>query len=403
MFKDEANLIEILTARKNQTYGADSLRDALRELGDPHLNLKIIQIGGTNGKGSTSNFCRSILEKSSYRVGTFTSPHLVHHRDRIRINNNDIPKDIFIKLANDTLPLWDKYNLSMFEIDLIIAVLYFLNEDVDCAIFEVGLGGRLDATSVLYPKVIGITNVSLDHMQILGDTVEKITLEKAGIFKKGVPVISSVLDSRVKKVLQDESLSSIRFLKAPHFYRKNGVYYVQGEKADFKLRRHAEYQIYNANLAISLCYELYPNLSLEDIQEAVENEVWAGRFEMLIPGVYVDGAHNLAGIEAFVNEVKKTKKKSFVVFAALRDKEIREMVDLLSSSSDEILLTTFDFPRAAKVSDLESLGDHQIIADYKEAIDLAISKRDEYIVYVTGSLYFISVAREYIKGLDIQA
>lgn len=403
MFKDEANLIEILTARKNQTYGADNLRDALRELGDPHLNLKIIQIGGTNGKGSTSNFCRSILEKSSYRVGTFTSPHLVHHRDRIRINNNDIPKDAFIKLANDTLPLWDKYDLSMFEIDLIIAVLYFLNEDVDCAIFEVGLGGRLDATSVLYPKVIGITNVSLDHMQILGDTVEKIALEKAGIFKKDVPVISSVLDSRVQKVLQDESLSSIRFLKAPHFYRKNGVYYVQGEKADFKLRRHAEYQIYNANLAISLCYELYPNLSLEDIQEAVENEVWAGRFEMLIPGVYVDGAHNLAGIEAFVNEVTKTKKKSFVVFAALRDKEIREMVDLLSSASDEILLTTFDFPRAAKVSDLESLGDHQIIADYKEAIDLAISKRDEYIVYVTGSLYFISVAREYIKGLDIQA
>lgn len=403
MFKDEANLIEILTARKNQTYGADNLRDALRELGDPHLNLKIIQIGGTNGKGSTSNFCRSILEKSSYRVGTFTSPHLVHHRDRIRINNNDIPKDAFIKLANDTLPLWDKYDLSMFEIDLIIAVLYFLNEDVDCAIFEVGLGGRLDATSVLYPKVIGITNVSLDHMQILGDTVEKIALEKAGIFKKDVPVISSVLDSRVQKVLQDESLSSIRFLKAPHFYRENGAYYVQGEKADFKLSRHAEYQIYNANLAISLCYELYPNLSLEDIQEAVENEVWAGRFEMLIPGVYVDGAHNLAGIEAFVNEVKKTKKKSFVVFAALRDKEIREMVDLLSSASDEILLTTFDFPRAAKVGDLESLGDHQIIADYKEAIDLAIFKRDEYIVYVTGSLYFISVAREYIKGLNIQA
>lgn len=403
MFKDEANLIEILTARKNQTYGADNLRDALKELGDPHLNLKIIQIGGTNGKGSTSNFCRSILEKSSYRVGTFTSPHLVHHRDRIRINNNDIPKDIFIKLANDTLPLWDKYNLSMFEIDLIIAVLYFLNEDVDCAIFEVGLGGRLDATSVLYPKVIGITNVSLDHMQILGDTVEKIALEKAGIFKMGVPVISSVLDSRVQKVLQDESVSRIRFLKAPYFYREKGTYYVEGEKAPFKLSRHAEYQIYNANLAISLCYELYPNLSLENIQQAVENEVWAGRFEMLIPGVYVDGAHNLAGIEAFVNEITKTKKKSFVVFAALRDKEIREMVDLLSNASDEILLTTFDFPRAAKVSDLERLGDHLIITDYKKAIDLAISKRDEYTVYVTGSLYFISVAREYIKGLDIQA
>lgn len=397
MFKEEEKLVEILTSRFNRTYGIENLKSAMKEIGNPESQLKVIQIGGTNGKGSTSNFCRSILQSAGFKVGTFTSPHLVHHRDRIRINNQDIPADDFIRLANQTLPLWDKFDLSMFEIDLILAILYFIEEKVDYAIFEVGLGGRLDASNILTPKVIGITNVGLDHLAILGDTVEEIAKEKAGIFKKGVPVYSSELKDNVKAVFNDKALSPIYFLEKPEVEATKHGYQVKGHRFNFDLNNHAKYQALNANLAIELVLSLEPDLDYEMIKAALAYEVWPGRFDQVLENVYLDGAHNEMGIKALVEELSSRSGKKTVLFTALADKDTAKMLDQLELAADELVLTEFDFPRAAKVSDLAKSRKAKSIQDYREAIDYVLTKRHEGEVYITGSLYFISLALDYIK------
>lgn len=397
MFKSEAKLVEILTARRNKTYGIDNLKAAMRKLDNPEKGLKIIHIGGTNGKGSTTNFCRSILQSDGYKVATFTSPHLVHHRDRIRINNQDISAERFIDLANQTLPLWDEFDLSMFEIDLIIAVLYFIEENVDYAIFEVGLGGRLDSSNVLTPLVIGITNVGLDHVEILGDTVEQIAKEKAGIFKRSVPVYTSELKESVIDIFNEMAMGPIHCLEEPKIESNNGGYHVMGHSFSFDLDKHASYQAFNANLAIALVLDLLPKFDVTKIKMSIKEEVWAGRFEEVLQNVYLDGAHNVMGVKALCNEIRKTKGKKTILFTALADKDTDQMLNLLEEVADELVLTEFDFPRASKVEDLASFRDVTVIKNYKEAIDYAVSKSSKSTVFITGSLYFISLASMYIK------
>lgn len=397
MFKDEKKLLEVLTARRNKTYGIENLKQAMIELENPDKNLKIIQIGGTNGKGSTSNFTRSILQSGGLKVATFTSPHLIHHRDRIRIDNQDIPSKTFIRFANQTLPLWDKYELSMFEIDLIIAILYFVEEEVDWAIFEVGLGGRLDASNVLTPKVIGLTNVGLDHIHILGDSVEAIAKEKAGIFKKDVPVYSSELKSNVKAVFDRNAFFPIHYLDAPSIRKNNGGYYIEGSFLDFELNKHPSYQAFNANLAIALVLEVLPQIDYDLIRGAVKEEIWAGRFEEILDNIYLDGAHNEMGIRALANEINNKEGKKTILFTALEDKDTKKMLDILENVADELVLTEFEFPRAASLENLSRDRDVLGFKDYKEAIEYVLSKRSEGSVYITGSLYFISLASKYVK------
>ncbi|CAM3746693.1 folylpolyglutamate synthase/dihydrofolate synthase family protein [Erysipelothrix urinaevulpis] len=398
MFKEETSLIETLIQRKNQTYGTTQLKKALLHLGSPEKNISVIQIGGTNGKGSTTNFTRSILQASGNKVGTFTSPHLVHHRDRIRINDEEINADEFLRIANQTEPLWDEYNLSMFEIDLIISVLYFIEKNVDVAIYEVGLGGRLDATSVLTPELIGITNVSLDHMAILGDTEEKIAIEKAGIFKDKVPVYSSELKPEIQKVFIEYAKGPITFLPKPLIEWGKDSYHVKGSQLEFDLKRHANYQGLNANLAIELCLAFDDTLSKELIKKTVEKEVWAGRFEEVLPKVYLDGAHNEAGVNSLVEEIKTRDEKTLILFTALKDKEVSVMINHLNQVVDHMILTTFDFPRAITEEDLNSMDlGLEVISPYQSAIDKALEYKETHSIYITGSLYFISLARAYIK------
>lgn len=397
MFKTEKHLIEVLTSRSNKNYGINNLKLVLKYLNNPEERLKVIQIGGTNGKGSTTNFCRSILQSAGFKVGTFTSPHLVHHRDRIRINNQDIPADAFIRLANQTLGLWDEFELSMFEIDLIIAILYFIEEDVDYTVFEVGLGGRLDASNVLIPNVIGITNVGLDHVHILGDTVEEIAKEKAGIFKKGVPVYSSEIKDSVKSVFNKMAYSPVHYLEQPNVEENNGGYHVYGKSFDFDLLKHPRYQASNANLAIELVLSILPDLSHDLIRSAISEEIWAGRFEEVLNNVYLDGAHNEMGVQALANEVKKFVGNKTILFTALADKDTSKMLDILENVADDLVLTEFNFPRAAKAKDLAEGREVKVIKNYKEAIDFVLTQSEQGTVFITGSLYFISLASDYIK------
>lgn len=399
MFKDIDQALSVLIERKNMTLGIDYLNDCLTFLGNPQNRLNCIHIGGTNGKGSTTNYVRSILQESGYKVGTFTSPHLVSHNDRIRINNIPISDEKLLYYLNETYPFWDRFKLSMFEIDMLISILYFLEEEVEWVVYEVGLGGRLDATNVITPKVIGITNVDFDHMGILGDTLDKIAYEKAGIFKKDVPIYTTETKLECLEVFSDRSQKLNAVLNQVKIPKYKGNYNFNVLGIEIELVDQGIYQIDNATLAIYLIKALELEIKDSVIKKAIENTNWPGRFERVRDNLFLDGAHNEVGVLKMLKTLSDYPRPWRVVFTALGDKDHRKMVKTLYDAVDELIITEFDFYRAASARDIAKNLNVRVIKDYKQAIDYLL-KNSKGTSVVTGSLYFISDARAYLKSVE---
>ncbi|UTY38857.1 Mur ligase family protein [Allocoprobacillus halotolerans] len=189
-FTEYKQVHDFIASQKQRVYALDNFRHFMQDMGTPQILLKTIHIGGTNGKGSTTNYMRSVLQKAGYKVATFTSPVLVTRLEIMRINDQHIQEDEIITYANRYMDLWLEYELSMFEIEVFIAIMFFIKHRVDFAIFEVGLGGELDATNIVSPLICANTNIGLDHIDYLGDTYEKIARTKAGIVKEGIPFVT---------------------------------------------------------------------------------------------------------------------------------------------------------------------------------------------------------------------
>lgn len=398
MFNDIHLAIDYLESRRNMTLGIDNLLQALEVLGQPQNKLRCIHIAGTNGKGSTTNFTRSILQEAGYKVGTFTSPHLSHHNDRIRINDVDISDENLLHYMNQTRSLWEKYQLSMFEIDMMISILYFIDEQVDYVVYEVGLGGRLDATNVITPLVSGITNVDYDHMNILGDTLEAIAFEKAGIIKKGVPIITTENKAEVLKVFKDISCQKqapFIILDSPQVTLKNKAFTLNLGRG-IEMKNQALYQKDNANLAIQLVKSLDLDIDFDTIKKGIEKTHWAGRFEEIMPNVYLDGAHNDQGMRKLIESLEMLDKPWTVVFTALFDKSHHAMLLKLSEKVDHLIVTEFDFYRAEKAEVLAQGLDVIVESNYKKAIEKGLQLKGKGTLIITGSLYFISDARAYL-------
>lgn len=398
MFKTIHEATETVMSRRNQTYGIDSLIQLFNDLGKPQDTLKTIHIGGTNGKGSTTNFTRSILESAGFKVGTFTSPHLITHNDRIRIHNEPISDADLLSYINQSVQYWDEYNLSMFEIDMLVSVWYFIDAKVDYVIYEVGLGGRLDATNVITPCVSAITNVGLDHQGILGDTVEKIAFEKAGIIKKGVPFVTSAQDPKVLDVFLNRVIevgTTYQHLCIPYYVVDGKSYLFEHRGVHVKLTNQGAYQVSNASLAIDIVFRILPDIDREFIVKGLESTAWAGRFEEILPQLYLDGAHNEMGITQLIASMQILPKPWTVYFTALKDKDHSIMVDMLCQHFERVVITSFDFYRAASSQDLAHNHDVEIIDDMSRALADAYKQSKKGTVIVTGSLYFISEARAY--------
>lgn len=401
MFANINEATGMLMSRSNMTLGIEWLKKALDHLGNPHHGLQCIHVGGTNGKGSTTNTIRSILQHAGYCVGTFTSPHLMVHNDRIRINDVNISDDDLLRYINDSYSLWDQFNLSMFEVDMLISVLYFLDKKVDYVVYEVGLGGRLDATNVITPLVSLITNVDYDHMSILGNHLFEIAREKAGIIKENVPLITTESKAECLDVfvsICQQRHSELKIIAAPAYVVCDNTYEFKVNGIDLKLRNQGVYQINNAALALAAVQFLKPDIGADIVQQGIETATWAGRFEEIKPGLFIDGAHNMMGIKALVASMAILNKPWIVVFAALKDKEHHDMVELLAKHSDALILTEFSFYRAASAKTLAAGHDAMVIADFRQAIDQALTLRGQGTVVITGSLYFISDVREYLLG-----
>lgn len=409
MIQDIEALLAEIEARKNRGSGLSHFKDYMAKIKNPHLQLQTIHVAGTNGKGSTVNYLRSILQCAGYKVGTFTSPYLETHRDRIRINDEFISEQDFLAIANEYYASWMEYDLSMFEIDMAIASLYFLKEQCDICIFEVGLGGRLDLTNIVEPMLSVITNIGMDHMEQLGDSYEKIAYEKAGIIKEHAPLITAEEKKECLQVFEEQcrkkSVSMHCIQKAQNIhYHEDSISFQYGEFSHIEICNGARYQIKNAACALEAILQLRCVSNVQISNEAmclgIRKAQWKGRFETVWrnPTMILDGAHNKEGMQALA-ETLRAFPKVRILFAALKDKDHTMMMEQLLEISDAITVTQFPFYRAQAASVLGQGYHVAIEKDYQRAIQQAMKDRNTPLV-ITGSLYFISQVREYLLNLQ---
>ena len=407
MFKTAAEFIEYISHRTKTTHPDSDLITLMEELGHPERKLKCFHVAGTNGKGSTTDYLRSILQHHGYKVGSFTSPHLVVHNDRIRINNVNIPDDRLLELGNRFSWAIDKYDLSMFRIDTLISIYYFLEEKVDYAVYEVGMGGRLDSTNIIYPMVSVITNIGFDHMAYLGNTLDKIAFEKAGIIKEGIPVFTG----EPKKICLDvfdrvarERNTTVTIIRAPKGDIENGKVWFHYYGYDISLPTLALYQVKNAALALRVAdycrTQEIIDLNREDIKAGLENTFWNGRFEVIRenPLTILDGAHNEHGITAIIDSVVQLPHPLCIIASILSDKQYDKMIKTLKHLCDELVITSFSNYRATSAETLAGNNEVTVIDDYREALRYAEDKYADGTILITGSLYFVSEIRALYKG-----
>jgi dihydrofolate synthase / folylpolyglutamate synthase len=383
-------------------FGFEHFKAAMEELGNPQYGLTCVHVAGTNGKGSTTNYLRSILQHAGYTVGTFTSPHLIVHNDRIRINDHYISDDDLLAYGNRFVDFIEKHHLSMFEIDMLIAVHYFLERRVDWVIFEVGLGGRLDATNIVLPKLSVITTIGFDHMELLGDTLPKIAFEKAGIIKPKVPVLTAEPKRSClnvfRKVCAERQSPLLRVGRRTRMRTDNGLKY-RYKNFHIELPTLAVYQIQNSATALEAALILRQqgvHIPDESIVTGIQSTQWKGRFETVStdPLIIIDGAHNTHGIHALTQSLKSLPRPLIVVFSALRDKETDKMLAELIPLCDDVIVTSFDFYRAASAFELARDLPVHAIESASEALRFGLMKAHGGTLLVTGSLYFISDVRQ---------
>lgn len=397
--------------------GIGSISGLLARLDNPQTKYKTILIGGTNGKGSTAAILSSILMKEGMSVGLYTSPHVCDFRERIRINGCMISEDALCALI-DKVREEIKEDVTYFEFSTALAFLYFSQYEIDIAVVEVGMGGRLDATNLVSPEVSVITNISLEHQRYLGNNLESIACEKGGIIKENGICVTA---AKGRKVI--DTLKEICSQRMSAFYRTGGDIRVRrsgkgsfsyyGINKRYRGLRNSligEHQIENAALALAVVDVLAAKgMEINDnsVTEGLRDVKWEGRLELVSrnPGILVDGAHNPAGISSLCNSLLAdfSFRRLIVVFGVLRDKDYAEMLKRLMPLADKMILTRPKEERAARTEDLLSvtLPCH----DHVEAIDNSVEAlaRARFLagvddlVCVAGSLYLVGEIKKHLS------
>lgn len=381
-------------------------RGQLKFFGNPHEKLRGFLIGGTKGKGSTAHILESICRKAVYKTGLFTSPHLISYRERVKVNGKPIAKAKFASLIEEISE--SNSDLSVFETLTTMAFLLFSREEVDYSIFEVGLGGRLDATNVFSPDVSIITSISFDHTEILGGTLEEIASEKAKILRKRKINISAPQSEGVEKILNEEVKGNIEFVKD---YR---VISLDENHTGFELDEEkyttsliGEVQALNCSLAIAACRKAGIKLSNKKLNETLLNLKIPGRFQIISknPRIILDGAHNVASIKALGKTIRKIyNKKVLLVFSCLSNKDVRGMLKAIKPIVKKIYPTEISYIRKTPLDEIKKaiMQTGMEMADttgvVEKDIKIAIkdaSKAD--IIIVTGSFYLVGEALKNVK------
>jgi len=388
--------------------GLGRMQRAVDLLGNPEQTYPIIHVTGTNGKGSTIAFMRELFVAHGKTVGTFTSPHIVSIHDRICINGEPISDEDFIRLADQVKAMEQRLlethdQLSFFELLTLIALLYFKEQKVDLVLLEVGIGGLLDTTNVVTGEIAIITSIGLDHQETLGDSLTAIAEQKAGIFKPGNSAVIANLAPESQLVCQRTAndLGVTLYQANKDFSFRNGNF--SSSLADFNhliLRLEGAYQEENAALALQafLLFMAQRNekVDQEAVRAALQATKWAGRLEAVTEHIYLDGAHNLPALERLVEFIQEKIQQGYqphILFGALKRKDYSGMLTYLTEHLPDVALyvTSFDYQGSLEEQDF---GDYTSIASYRDFIDnFESSAGEQDLLFVTGSLYFISEVR----------
>ena len=408
-------------------FGLERMMKLLALRGNPHLKLKVIHIGGTNGKGSTIAFLKNMLGKMGLRVGVFSSPYLIHYTDQIAINGESIPEARLESLMADYRLLLEGEHAQAlqgtteFEIITAIAYDYFAFEQVDVAIMEVGMGGLLDSTNVCQPILTGITTIGLDHVALLGDSLEAIAEQKAGIIKQGVPLVTGHIVPEALVVIDQiaKAKQATRIAYGDAYQVSHYESIVTGEVFDytsavrqgrFQTGLLGLHQIENAGMALALLdsYCQATGRELPDnalVAQALEETSWPGRLEVVSrePLMILDGAHNPHAIKALLATLKErfADYHKEILFTCIKTKALEDMLDLLETLPDtKITLTHFEDSRATDEKVLKEMADSRNLnyQDWQEFLDQKLSENEEKktVRIITGSLYFLAQVRAYL-------
>ena len=409
-------------------FGLERMVELLALRGNPHLKLKVIHIGGTNGKGSTIAFLKNMLVKLGLRVGVFSSPYLIHYTDQISINGKSISEVKLEALMADYESLLEGEKSAVlqgtteFEIITALAYDYFAAEKVDVAIMEVGMGGLLDSTNVCQPILTGITTIGLDHVALLGDTVEAIAEQKAGIIKQGIPLVTGRIAPEALAVIDRiaEGKDAPRIAYGTDYQVGHQESVVTGEVFDytspvrqgcFQTGLLGLHQIENAGMAIALldtfCQEdgrALPANTL--VAKALEETRWPGRLEVLSsePMMILDGAHNPHAIKALVATLQErfADYHKEILFTCIKTKALDDMLDLLETvPNSQLTLTHFDDSRATDEKVMQEIAASRKLnyQNWQEFLEQKLTDKKEEkktVRIVTGSLYFLSQVRAYL-------
>ncbi len=402
--------------------GLNSTSNLLARLGDPHHRVPCLHIAGTNGKGSVAAMCQAALLRAGVRVGMYLSPHLVRFTERFLINGREIGPQRVVDLADKVWAVVDPAEPpTFFEVVTAMAFLLFAEEEVELAILETGLGGRLDATNVCRPRVSVITNIGLEHQQYLGNRLSDIAFEKAGIIKPGVPLVHGVMQPVARKVVEQRA----RELKAPMLRRGQELRFRRGAGESFSLSGSrwqmkdlrtslvGRHQAENACLALG-ALELLAAQGLpvepEHFRQGLMEVQWPGRLQRLPrsqgkPALWLDGAHNLPAIRALLDNldlVRASGEPLVMVIGIMGDKELAPMVRALAGAADRVVFSRPVYERAADPEDLAALAPEGCRFEVVENLGAAITRAEELAgsrgaVLITGSLFTVGEALELLE------
>lgn len=389
------------------------MQRAVDLLGNPEKTYPIIHVTGTNGKGSTIAFMRELFVAHGKKVGTFTSPHIISIHDRICINGQPIAEEDFVRIANQVKEMEKTLlethdQLSFFELLTLIALLYFKEQGVDLVLLEVGIGGLLDTTNVVTGEIAVITSIGLDHQETLGDSLEEIAEQKAGIFKAGRKAVIAKLAPEAELVCQKRARESDVDL-----YQAGREFTLNAGDFSSKLARFSQleiglegaYQQENAALALEtfLLFMAPREEGVEEelVRQALKETHWAGRLERIRPQIYLDGAHNLPALTRLVEFIQGEIQQGYqvhVLFGALKRKDYQGMLAYLTEQLPQVELkvTGFDYQGSLEESDVSG---YKLVDSYRDFIsEFEENANNQDLLFVTGSLYFISEVRAGLVG-----
>lgn len=412
--------------------GLQRINALLDELEHPERELSIVHIAGTNGKGSTVSFLSSMLQETGLTVGTFTSPYIEILNERIAINGLPIPDEALLAAVQKIQPIVDSadpnsalFEITEFELLTAAAFYYFKEEKIDIAVVEVGLGGLYDSTNVVSPLLTAITTIGMDHEQVLGDTIEKIAAQKAGIIKKGIPVVTGNITENALAVIDDTAQK--QQAKIYHFNESyqidyKGPHSKWGEQFDFynengKISKlltslFGKHQTENAAVAIQLFYLVCQLKKIpfdeKNVRNGLLNTSWPARMEIISqdPLIILDGAHNEQAMKRLTENMNQEFKNRhiYVIFSALERKNVESMLkQLLEIPNADIYLTNFDYSGVLRLEkNYQEMNEKRInvVSLWQFGLANILEKiASDDIILVTGSLYFVAEVRKLIKDL----